>query len=227
MSLYLDNEVIEKIPTVGVFQSFNARVSIGGYEILRASNAVVRVNVGTAKYPEIGTRYSTPYRKETNVGFSLTRAFVTLYETMLSLGFPVGINYVPGETYDGTGEGRFTMATLLKNLLNAGDNDTREYGALNGKDRPINHYPVKTEAIFSINKDSVLAGSIPDIQNPSIASSDDKTKAYQLAIKVTGAIINTGSISVGSAGDLVTSGPIDAIAERAVWTVDEFSQEDT
>lgn len=222
---YLDNEVIEKIPTVGVFQSFNAKVSIGGYEILRASNAVVRIGVSTAKYPEIGTRYSTPYRKETNVGFSLTRAFVTLYETMLSLGFPVGVDYVPGETYDGKGNGRYSMATLLGKLLTGGTDGLEEYGKLGTKavKRPDNHYPVKTEAIFDINEDSVISGNVPEIQDPSDNSSDIDSKAYQLAIKVTGAIINSGSISVGAAGDLVTSGPIDAIAERAIWTVTEVA----
>lgn len=216
---YLDAKVLESIPVVGVFVSANARIYLGGHEIIRAQSATVRVTVTTAKYPEIGTRYSTPYRKETRCGFSLQRAFVNFFEMALSLGLPVSSGYIPGQRYtDDEGVDGDMLTPLLKKF---GDS----YGdGQEGNNRPMNHYPIKTNAFFEINKDGIISGSVPDVLESAgtKTGSQESPEAYKLGIEIEGAIIDTGSISIGSAGDLIMSGPIDAIGERAFWTVKKY-----
>ena len=65
-----------------------------------------------------------------------------------------------------------------------------------------------------------------DSNNNKLGGSNTTGKAYVLGIEVVGAIIDVGSISVGAAGDLIMSGPIDAIGERAYWTVKEWQSTD-
>jgi len=218
MSSQLSALTLEGLPATGVYQSFNGRVYIGGKEIIRISNAVVRILRNPAKYAEVGTRYGTPYYRETRVAFSLTQAFVNFFPLIMSLGFPVSDDFVPGEIYTELGTGTsHSLLNLLQTVANPHGSKTN--GGLNS-DRPANYYPVHTDAEFVVNKDGVVSGdylTVDDV-NKDLSS----PIAYEQAMLVKNAILDIGQIQIGAGGDLITSGPIDALGEEAVWTIAKF-----
>jgi hypothetical protein len=214
----MDNLTLEKIPATGVFQSFNGTIYLGGHEMLRISNAIVRATTNPGKYPEVGTRFSTPYRRETRVSFSYTRAMINLYETLLSLGFPVSKDFTPGELYSENAPNGHKITELLNTLAQSANyGTTTGAGLINQDGRPVNHYAVKTDAQFIVNKDGVISGDMPVIDD--LSKNLDGAKAYQQSLLVEGAIIDVGQISVGAAGDLIMAGPYDVLAEAAYWTL--------
>lgn len=222
MSSSLDNLTLEKIPATGVFQSFNGSFYLGGHEMIRISNIVVRAVTNPGKYPEIGTRYGTPYRRETRVSFSMTLALINLYPIIMSLGFPVSKDFTPGELYSENAPNGYKVSELLAKLASG-----TEYGRASGsllinQDRPRNHYPVKTDGQFIVNKDGVISGEMPDVDDLS-KNLGGSAKAYQQSLLVQGALIDVGQFSIGAAGDLIMSGPFEVPAEEAFWSLTEIT----
>lgn len=214
----LDNLFLEKIPASGVYQCFNAQIKLGGYELIRVSRALVRANVGTGKYEELGTRYGTPYYREKRVSISITKALTSFYTILMSIGLPVSKDHVAGWLYSETEGVDSSLATLLEKFT-ASINDKRLTG-LNA-DRPPNTYPIKTDAEFIINKDGVIQGNYPDIEETLGVSPDGKT--YQMALWVKGCMIDANQLQVGAGGDIVIEGPMDIPAETADWILYEVT----
>ncbi len=217
----LDNLFLEKIPATGVYQCFNAQIKLGGYEMIRVSRALVRANVGTGKFEEIGTRYGTPYYREKRVSFSITKALTNFYTILLSIGLPVSKDHVSGWLYSETEGTTKSLATLLE-LFTEDVNDSNLAGL--NSDRPKNTYPIKTDAEFIINKDGVLSGNYPDIENRT-QDVPDSSKRYQMALFIKGAIIDANQLQVGAGGDIVIEGPMDVPAETADWILYEVTSE--
>lgn len=217
----LDNLFLEKIPASGVYQCFNAKISLGGYEMIRVSRALVRANVGTGKYEEVGTRFGTPYYREKRVSFSITKALTNFYTILLSIGLPVSQNYVAGWLYSETEGNSLSLATLLEQFTSSVN--SKNLTGLNS-DRPLNTYPIKTDAEFIINKDGVMSGNYPDIENRTL-DVPEGNKRYQMALHVKGCMIDANQLQVGSGGDIVIEGPMDVPAETADWILYEVTDE--
>jgi hypothetical protein len=217
------SSVPEAVPLPGVYHSNNGTVELGGYEILRISDAFVRISQGGSLYREISSRYPIPYRTLTTVSGSIRRAFGNLYEFVLAMGFPANTDYFKvGAQYDNDTK----LADLLNKageiLTGAGKNILGYQGQALPDGRPANQYPIKTVCKFLVNKDKLLSGS-GSFPNGVIDPDSDLIGAtrYTHEVIAQGILIDTAQITVGTGGEIVTSGPIDFVGETYEWALVE------
>lgn len=225
MSLMLDDLAPEQVPLTGVFQSFNGSVFLGDFEIFRVSDAIIRTSNNPATYPEVGSRYPIPYRRQTTVAGNMRRAFVNLFEWALAIGIPANdANYVAGMVYEANelSPGATTPLKTISNQLLAGVNPLGNEGATKATfNRPVNYYPIKTTMEFEINKDEIITDNVSATQvNAGGAVTALTAKSsYLQSMKVFGVMIDTMQLSIGAAGELITSGPFDWVGEAYRYKV--------
>ncbi len=207
-----DQATVESLPTTGVYQSYNGRVLLNGVPIIRISSATFRVTVGAAVYYEVGEREGTPYVGQVRVVGSLTRSYVNTLEWMMALGVApnaTNLSTVPGF---GLNPGlqlpdKSSLPDLVAALAALKGIGIDEIWTSGREAGGANTYPLKTNIDFEVNTDGLNSISAAGAVQPG------KT----MTATILGAIIDTASITMGAAGEIITSGPIDFVAQGVIW----------
>lgn len=191
---------VEGVPTTQVFQSFNGKIYVGGYPIIRISRATFTISNMVDIYYEVGEREGLVYPREFDVRGSFTRAYVNGAEWKLAIGLSPLITatttkpvFDPGKIYIDD-----DLAALLDSL-DAYDNSLETY----------NTYPIKTNISMDVNSvDNVpTTVTIPTEETPS------SPIPYKVVADFFGVMIDAATIVVGGPGDIIISGPIDWVGE--------------
>ncbi len=198
-----DQVTTESFPTTGVYQSFNGRVILNGVPIIRISSATFRVTVGAAVYYEVGEREGTPYVGQVRVVGSLTRSYVNALEWLFALGAPPNDDYNPGVPLPE----KSSLSDLVLELAKLRSIGIDELWTSGRKAGEGNTYPVKCNIQFEINTDGLN----------SVSAAGLIQTGKLMTATIEGAIIDTASITMGAAGEIITSGPIDFVAQGAKW----------
>ena len=195
---------VEGVPTTQLFQSFNGKILIGGYSIIRIRRCDFRVGNMPDIYYEIGKREGTTFSRSFDVRGSFVRAYINGAEWRLAIGLKprqLG-SFDPGVTYGGSedalGNPIDEISALLKNDVYDNSFDTK------------NTYPIKTTVRMEINS---VDGVLPQ----------GGTTPVMLIAEVSGVIIDAASIVLGSGGDLIVSGPIEWVGEEVKFSVAEMT----
>ncbi len=190
----LDTSTVMGLPTTGVYHSFNGKIYFGGLPIIRVSRANFNVSNNPDLYPEVGRREATTYVREFDVRGAFTRAYVNGAEWRLALGRKPSSVFNPGLVYEVDGENE--LADLLQDIHdNSFDN--------------VNTYPIKTKVKCDIN----LIDGIPSTT----------VGGYGLVGIIDGVMIDAATLTVGRAGDLITSGPINWVGETVDFSLESVS----
>jgi hypothetical protein len=131
------------------------------------------------------------------------------------MGFPANTDYFKvGTQYDNDTK----LADLLNKageILTSSSRNVLGYqGQALADGRPANQYPIKTLCKFLINRDNVLSvnGNIPEgIIDPDSDLIGATRYTHEVIAK--GILIDAAQITVGTGGEIVTSGPIDFVGE--------------
>lgn len=195
----------EGIPNTQVFQSFNGKIYVAGYPIIRISRATFTISNMVDIYYEVGKREGIVYPREFDVRGSWTRAYVNGAEWKLAIGLKprqIG-NFDPGKTYGPDVDEFGTQLDSLESLL----------GALDGYDNSLedfNTYPIKTNVSMDVNS----VDSVP--MNDGTQNLD----GHKIVAEFFGVMIDAATIVLGGPGDIIISGPIDWVGERAQFKVE-------
>lgn len=209
--------VPEAIPIPGVYHSNNGLVELGGNQLLRVSDAFLRISQGSAIYPEVGSKYAIPYRTLITVTGSIRRSFCNFYEFLIACGFPANSNeiigFIPGATHDDVLKTNPSLSNLLTQagvwLEGTGGKKMGKFGTALPDGRPENHYPIKTTIRFLINKDKVISAP-GNVNNEDLLKASDR---YTHEIVAYGVLIDATQLSVGTGGEIVSSGPFSWVGE--------------
>ena len=186
---------LEGVPTTQLFQSFNGKILLGGYPIIRIRRCDFRVGNMPDIYYEVGRREGTTFARSFDVRGSFVRAYINGAEWRLAIGLrPRQVaSFDPGTTYGGSvnesGAPIDEISVLLKENAYENTFSTK------------NTYPIKTNIRMEINSvDGILpiGGNTP----------------MMLIAEVSGIIIDAASLILGAGGDLIVSGPIEWVGEE-------------
>lgn len=181
------------IPTTSVFHSFNGKVQLAGFDVIRIERANFTISNMADIYPEVGRREGTPYVKEFDVRGTFSRAYINGAEWRLAIGMAAGENeFDPGKQYANLDEDDPFSALFA----NKSSFSNRKVGK--------NVYPIKHNVRLEVN-------SIDDIPQ-------DGTGGAMYAL-ITGVLINTSTIVLGQGGDLIMTGPVNWIGEKADFNI--------
>ena len=198
----------EGIPNTQVFQSFNGKIYVGGYPIIRISRATFTISNMVDIYYEVGRREGTPYPREFDVRGSFTRAYVNGAEWKLAIGLkPKQIgDFDPGKTYgpdvDEFGGSLDTLESLLGEL-------DKYDNSLNG----FNTYPIKTNISMDVNS----------VDNIPMNDGKQNMDGHKIVADFFGVMIDAATLVLGGPGDIIISGPIDWIGESAKFRAEVIS----
>jgi hypothetical protein len=199
----LDSNTLMGYPTTGVYHSFNGKVLLAGYDIIRVERANFTIRNTVDVYPEVGRREGTPYVKEFDVRGTISRAYVNGAEWRLAIGMNPSDSFNPGKEYFLGGGGDQVPGTEEISPLIEGVN------TYSNRNVGTNTYPIKTRARFEVNsKDGV------PIQ---VGSNISQGKA--LYVDVFGVMIDTINITIGQGGDPIMSGPINWVGEKIKFVI--------
>ena len=190
----------EGIPNTQVFQSFNGKIYVAGYPIIRISRATFTISNMVDIYYEVGRREGIPYAREFDVRGSFTRAYVNGAEWKMAIGLePKKYDFEPGKTYGTVNSG--ALESLLDNL-DGYDNSLETY----------NTYPIKTDISMDVNSvDSIIMNRGADIGG------------YKIVADFFGVMIDAATIVLGGPGDIIISGPINWIGESAQFRAESLA----
>ncbi len=194
---------VEGVPTTQLFQSFNGKILLGGYPIIRIRRCDFRVGNMPDIYYEIGKREGTTFTRSFDVRGSFVRAYINGAEWRLAIGLKpreIG-NFDPGKTYGGSVDDLGEPIDAISDLLveNVYDNSFISK----------NVYPIKTTARLEVNSvDGIL--------------SEGKTKPVMLIAEISGIILDASSLILGAGGDLIVSGPHEWVGEEVRFSIAEM-----
>lgn len=195
----------EGIPNTQVFQSFNGKIYVAGYPIIRISRATFTISNMVDIYYEVGRREGTVYPREFDVRGSFTRAYVNGAEWKLGIGLKprqIG-SFDPGKTYGPSSDEFGKQLDPIEDLL----------GQLDGYDNSLedyNTYPIKTNITMDVNSKD----NIP--MNDGTQNLNDQ----KIVADFFGVMIDAATIVLGGPGDIIISGPINWVGERAQFRVE-------
>lgn len=183
------------IPTTSVFHSFNGKVQLAGFDVIRIERANFTISNMADIYPEVGRREGTPYVKEFDVRGTFSRAYVNGAEWRLAIGMKSGEEgFDPGKIYENPTDGGNPFEILFPVTKKSFSN----------KRTTKNVYPIKHTVRLEVN------------------SIDDVPQAYgagALYALITGVLINTSTIVLGQGGDLIMTGPVNWIGEEVEFSI--------
>lgn len=194
---------IEGVPTTQLFQSFNGKILLGGYPIIRIRRCDFRVGNMPDIYYEIGKREGITFARSFDVRGSFVRAYINGAEWRIAIGLqPRQIGgFDPGTTYGGSVDVSGNPIDAISDLLKANVYDNSFLGK--------NTYPIKTTARLEINSvDGIL--------------SEGSSTPVMLIAEISGIIIDASSLILGSGGDLIVSGPHEWVGEEVKFSVAEM-----
>ena len=181
------------VPTTSVFHSFNGKVQLAGFDIIRIERANFTISNMADIYPEVGRREGTPYVKEFDVRGTFSRAYINGAEWRLAIGMQPGEEgFDPGKEY--AGEDPFAILFPT------------EKTSFSNKKVTKNVYPIKHTVRLEVN-------SIDDVPQ-------DNGEGALYAL-ITGVLINTSTIVLGQGGDLIMTGPVNWIGEKVEFNIIE------
>ena len=195
----------EGVPNTGVFQSFNGKIYVAGYPIIRISRATFTVSNMVDVYYEVGRRQGIPYPREFDVRGSFTRAYVNGAEWKLAIGLkPKQIgDFDPGKTYGPATDEIGAQLDPIDSLL----------AQFNGYDNTLedmNTYPIKTEISMDVNS----------VDGVPMNDGTQNLDGHKIIADISGVIIDTAAIVMGGPSDIIISGPIDWIGETIKFRVE-------
>ena len=183
------------VPTTSVFHSFNGKVQLAGFDIIRIERANFTISNMADIYPEVGRREGTPYVGEFDVRGVFNRAYINGAEWRLAIGMKSGENgFDPGKEYTDPTDGVDPFTLLFPTAKKSFSN--RKVGG--------NVYPIKHTVRLEVN-------SIDDVPQ-------DNGEGALYAL-ITGVLINTSTIVLGQGGDLIMTGPVNWIGEKAEFNI--------
>lgn len=192
---------IEGLPSTGVYHSIAGKIMFGGMPIIRISRASFSFSNSVNLYTEVGSREGLVYAGPVSIRGSISRAYINGAEWKLAIGlkpqeaFPGNPSkfFVPGSIY--------SSDTDLVELVQGSKYSNSRREALQ------NTYPIKTEMMLQVNAEDKLQKL-------------DGSAGFITTVLITGVMIDALSISVGSGGDLIQSGPIDIVGEEIFFGLD-------
>ena len=199
----LDSNTLMGYPTTGVYHSYNGKILLAGYDIIRVERANFTIRNTVDVYPEVGRREGTPYVKEFDVRGTITRAYVNGAEWRLAIGMNPSDAFNPGTEYFlGGGDDQVSGTKEISDLISG-------VNTYSNRNVGRNTYPIKTRARFEVNsKDGVPIQLGSTVGNP---------KA--LYVDVLGVMIDTANITIGQAGDPIMSGPTNWVGEKVKFVI--------
>ena len=200
----------EGIPNTQVFQSFNGKIYVGGYPIIRISRATFTISNMVDIYYEVGKREGIPYAREFDVRGSFTRAYVNGAEWKLAIGLEpkrTGTKpFDPGKEYGPDIDKFSDSITAIADLLDE----------LDGWDNSLttkNTYPIKTNISMDVN-------SVDEIR---MNDGSQNMSPYKIVADFFGVMIDAATIVLGGPGDIIISGPINWIGESTQFRAEVIS----
>lgn len=200
----------EGIPNTQVFQSFNGKIYVGGYPIIRISRATFTIANMVDIYYEVGKREGIPYAREFDVRGSFTRAYVNGAEWKLAIGLQpkrTGTKlFDPGKEYGPATDEFGYSITAIDELLNE----------LDGWDNSLvtrNTYPIKTNISMDVNS----------VDNIPMNDGSKNMNPHKIVADFFGVMIDAATIVLGGPADIIISGPINWIGESTQFRAEVIS----
>jgi hypothetical protein len=199
---FLADQTFEKIPVSGVYDSSNALIKIAGLALLRVESMRAVISNNVSRYPEVGSREQIPFRGHDRITCTINRAYVNGAEWRLAIGQTPDV-IKPGMTGMVNGGADLGNERDISSILDVKDVTTEE----------VNTYPIKTRIEMEINKNKVYRRIL--------GSGDDDYAGAKLWLVLSGVIIDTVGLNFNNRG-LITSGPIVAEGETALFKIEKF-----
>ena len=195
----------EGVPNTGVFQSFNGKIYVAGYPIIRISRATFTVSNMVDIYYEVGKREGIVYPREFDVRGSFTRAYVNGAEWKLAIGLkPKQIgDFDPGKVYGPAADEFGAQLDRIEDLL-------AQFSGYDNTLEDKNTYPIKTEITTDVNS----------VDNVPMNDGTQNLDGHKIVADISGVMIDAAAIVMGGPSDIIISGPIDWIGATIKFRVE-------
>lgn len=219
MGIDVDLKDPDGIPVTGVITSDGGGVFIGGLEVIKVTEASIRLDNNIGQYRPVGTKIACNYAGNIRVTGQIIRAHLNMAELRLVMGSKPGAALKTVGLLTGAG---VMSSTQLQELLE--ETLVMPHGGI-GEDAAEDHfYPLRADVSLIVNRQQIkkVETNIEVTEDDGSTSETVSTNYYSklLTVNAKNCLFGNTIISFDNTG-YITSGPLSFLGGHIEWQSSE------